>query len=209
MLSQYHQKWTEKSDEAIRHFVLVKELQFRQVFASIGAPAFVSPTPRIAILGCKERRLALWQNEMFSRLLAKPTAVTTFEITTEHLSGVPGVIQHDATEPLPGGPFDLVYADVLVRFIAPEKQLTVLIDSWEALAPGGMAVIAFSHNDYDPRPDYVPAPDTYRVDMNALQLELSKRSIPFLEIPVVIETTPPGKADKIDIDDLFLVMRKP
>jgi hypothetical protein len=209
MISKYHQIWAEKSDEKVRHFVLVKEMQFQQVFKTIGAPSFGASEPRIAVLGCKERRLALWQNEMFTRLLGKPTGVTTFELTIEHLSGVPGVIQHDATEPLPGGPFDIVYADVLVRFIKPEKQFSILSNAWDALAPGGVAFIVFSHNDYDPRPDYVPVPDTYHVDMNALQLELSKRKIPFVEVPVVIETTQPGSDKKISIDDLFLVLKKP
>ncbi len=208
MLSEYHQKWAGKDDEAIRHHVLVKEMQVRQIFTAVGMPTSTSVPLRVGIMGCKEKRLALWQNELFGRLLGKPVKVTTFDITIEQLAGVPDAVQHDVTQPLPGGPFDLVYADVLVRFIAPERQFMVLQNAWDALAEGGMAIIAFSHDDYHPRPGYVPAPGTHRVDMNALQLELAKRGIPFMEVPVEVETVPPGREDKVIIDDLFLVFRR-
>nr|WP_296076555.1 class I SAM-dependent methyltransferase [uncultured Actinoplanes sp.] len=66
---------------------------------------------------------------------------------TERALGLPQcrVLVHDVTadEPIPGGPFDLVYARLLL-FHLPSR-VAVLRRLWEAVAPGGHLVI----QDYD------------------------------------------------------------
>lgn len=66
-----------------------------------------------------------------------------------HRAGHPQcrVVAHDATadEPLPGGPYDLVYARLLL-FHLPQR-VEVLRRLWQAVAPGGCLVV----QDYDLR----------------------------------------------------------
>lgn len=209
MLSAYHEKYRSESDEKIAFRARVKDMQLRQIFAVVGAPILTSPTVKIAVLGCADRRLVAHHRRMFESLFSKPVEMTTFDIATEHLEGESGVVRHDATTPLPGGPFDVVYADVLVRFVDPSKQFSILSNAHDALAPGGVAVITFAKEDFDPPPGYVPLEGTYRVDMNALQLGLSRARIAFLEAPTTVEMSPPGSDDKMVIEDLGLVLRRP
>ncbi|HWQ99895.1 MAG TPA: class I SAM-dependent methyltransferase [Candidatus Methylomirabilis sp.] len=209
MPSAYHEDYAKKTDADITHRVHVKELQLRQLFMTLGTPQFLSPTVRVAVLGCADKRYVSLHERMFSSLLQKPVALTTFDITVEHLAGEKGVVQHDATLPLPGGPFDVTYSDILMRFIEPAKQIAALKESYDALVPGGLAIHLFGVEDYDPPPGYVPVPGTFRVDLNLLQFELTKMNIQFMEMPVRIETTPPGSERKIVVEDMEFVLRKP
>lgn len=209
MLSAYHETYAARSDEDIRHRIRVKSQQLRQLFMTLGLPQFASPVVRIAVLGCGDRRFVTLHEKMFAELLQKPVALTTFDVAIEHLAGETGVVQHDATLPLPGGPFEITYSDVLMRFIEPAKQIAALKESYDALAPGGLAIHLFGVEDFDSPPDYVPEPGTFRVDLNLLQFELTKMSIQFMEVPVRVETTPPGSDRKIVIEDMEFVLRKP
>lgn len=209
MLSAYHEQYLGKSDEEIAHRVKIKDRQLRQTFATTGLPSFVAPTVRIAVLGCGDRRYVTLHRRLFEDIFGKPVEVATFDAVTEHLQGEAGVVRHDATEPLPGGPFDLIYADALVRFVDPARQYDVLKNAYDALAPGGIAVVTFDKHDYDPPPGYKPVPGTNPVDLSALQYELAEDGIVFLAVPTRIETIPPGLDQQRLIEDLVMVLRKP
>lgn len=209
MLSAYHQQYLGKPDEEIEQRAKIKDLQLRQALAVTGLPSFVSPTIRLAVLGCGDRRFIVKHRRIFEAIFGKPVEMTTFDMTIDHLQGEAGIVQHDVSKPLPGGPFDVIYADVLIRFIDPARQYDVLKNAYEALAPGGVAIITFDKKDFDPPPSYEPAPGTNRVDLNALQFELAKDGIAFLEAPTSIETVPPGMDHKSVIEDLVSVLRKP
>ena len=170
---------------------------------------FASPAVRVAVLGCADRRYVSLHERLFSLLLQKPVALTTFDVTVEHLAGEKGIVQHDATLPLPGGPFEITYSDILLRFVEPAKQIAALKESFDALAPGGLAIHLFGTEDYNPPPSYIPVPGAFRVDLNLLQFELTKLNIPFLEVPVRVETTPPGSDQKVVVEDVEFVLRKP
>jgi len=208
MLSAYHELYQGRSDEEIDFRIKVKELGLRQVLAVVGVPEFVLPTLRVAVFGCGDRRFVARHRQMFESIFSKPAEVTTFDVTTEHLQGEADVIQHDVALPVPGGPFDIVYADVLARFLDPAKQYSMMKNAYDVLAPGGMAIVTFAKEDFDPPPDYEPIPGTSRVDMNALQFELAGNKIEFLEVPVTLELVPPKKDHKITIEDLVLVLKK-
>jgi ubiquinone/menaquinone biosynthesis C-methylase UbiE len=63
----------------------------------------------------------------------------------------------DAPDPIPGGPFDVVYARLLLFHVA--DPIAVLRHLWTAVAPGGHLVI----HDYDLRTtDVLPALETMR-----------------------------------------------
>lgn len=147
--------------------------------------------------------------DLFSALLGTPVEQTTFDITVAHLEGAEGIVRHDVSEPVPGGPFQLVFADVVVRFLPPERQYRVVRNAWDALAAGGVAAIAFQHQDVRPEAEYVPAEGTFRVDIPAIEAALRADGIPFRWIETGFETVPPGAPSPIRIDDAVLVLRKP
>lgn len=210
MLSEYHQKYQKMSDAELASRIQVKEIGLRQVIATLGGTPPASPEIRALVLGCADKRLIDHHRRISSSIYGKPVKLTTIDITIEHLQGAEGVIQHDATEPLPNGPFDVVYADVLVRFIDPSKQFSVLKNSYDALAPGGMAIHVFASEDFDPPPNYQPLPGTHKVDLNVLQLELTKAGIGYLEVPLRFDVPKPGSdIEKMLIDEMALVLKKP
>lgn len=209
MLADYYQRYGQLSDKEIAHRAAVKEMQIRQVFAAVGQPSFPNPLIRLAVLGSGDKRLVDAHRRIFETVFGKPVTMTTFDIDVEHLAGAQGgVIRHDVTEPLPETPYEVVYGDVIVRFVEPTKQFFVMKNAFDALAPGGIAVVNFAQEDFDPPPKYEPVAGTFRVDMNALQLEMAKAGIPFLEVPVRVETTKPGTDDKMIINEMSLVMRR-
>lgn len=209
MLSEYHQKYAAYGDAEIAARVQTKEIGLRQVIATLGGQAPSAPEVRVMVLGCADKRLIEHHRRIFSSIYGKPVKLTTADISIEHLQGAEGVIQHDATEPLPGGPYDIVYGDVLVRFVEPSKQFSVLKSSFDSLAPGGMAIHIFASEDFDPSPGYVPLPDTHKVDLNALQLELTKAGINYLEVPLRFDVPKPGSdIEKMLIDEMAIVLKK-
>ncbi|MFA5185929.1 MAG: class I SAM-dependent methyltransferase [Patescibacteria group bacterium] len=209
MLSEYHQKYAAYSDAEIMSRVQVKDIGLRQVMASIGAQVPVAPEVRVMVLGCADKRFIEQLKRIFSSIFGKPVRLTTSDVTTEHLAGAEGVIQHDATMPLPGGPYDVIYGDVLVRFIEPAKQFAALKNSYDALAPGGIAIHIFAQEDFDPPEGYQPMSGTHKVDLNALQLEMTKAGIFFLEVPLRYDVLKPGSdTEKMLIDEQAIVLRK-
>lgn len=209
MLSEYHQKYAAYSDAEIASRIQAKEIGLRQVIATIGGTVPVVPEVRVMILGCADKRFVVHHWRIFSAIYGKPVRLTTSDVTIEHLAGAEGAIQHDATEPLPGGPYDVIYGDVLVRFIEPAKQFAVLKNSYDALATGGIAIHIFAQEDFDPPAGYQPLPGTHKVDLNALQLELTKAGIFFLEVPLRYDVLKPGSdTEKMLIDEQAIVLRK-
>jgi len=209
MLSEYHQQYLAKSDAEIASRVQAKEIGLRQLIATLGGAQPTAPEIRVAVLGCADKRLIERHRRIFSAIYGKPVKLTTMDVTIEHLRDAADIVQHDATEPLPGGPYDIVYADVLVRFVEPAKQFSVLKNSFDALAPGGMAIHIFASEDFDPPPGYQPLPGTHNVDLNALQLELTKAGIGYLEVPLRFDLPKPGSdIEKMLIDEMAVLLKK-
>jgi hypothetical protein len=185
----------------------VKEHALRTVFATVGQPRSIAPKVAAAVLGCADKRFMPHHRRLLEVLFGKPVDMTTFDITIEHLQGEQGVVQHDATMPLPGGPFDFVLGDVLVRFASPDRQFFILKNAYDALGPGGMAVFNFARDDFDPKPGYVPPAGTFPVDFNALQMQLTNAGIQYQEVPLHFDAPGPD-GNKLEIDEMALVLRK-
>ncbi|MFA4955260.1 MAG: hypothetical protein WC641_08200 [Patescibacteria group bacterium] len=207
MLSVYHEVYAKLNDDEIAARANVKELGLRQVIMTLGRPTLPDPRVRVLVLGCADRRLIASHERIFSSLLGKPVDLTTLDVDIEHLQGIAGVIQHDAALPLPVPPYGMIYGDILVRFLEPAKQFAVLKNSWDALAPGGMAIHIFNQEDFDPPKDYAPLPGTYKVDLNALQADLNKSGIEYLEVPLRFDATSPDGRD-MSINEFALVLKK-
>lgn len=174
-LSEYHQKFAQQSDNIIDDKLCVKKEELESIF-KVMAPAFVVHPIRVAVLGCGDKRFVQKHREIFSELLGGPVALTTFDITIDHLVGESGVIEHDCTVPLPGGPFDIAYAHVLLKFIEPTKQMNVIRNSYNALAAGGIAIHVLDAGDYTGQQPVVL--------LEKYKSQLVAEGVSFKEIPV-------------------------
>lgn len=145
-LSKYHANYASRTDEELQQRADAKEMEIKKIFAEVGFTPKHSPV-RIAVTGCADKRFVELHRQLFERILGIPAALTTFDITIDHLVGAEGVVQHDITEPFPGGPFDLTFGHVVLKFIETEKQWEALKCAYESLAPGGMAIEVLDRED--------------------------------------------------------------
>lgn len=121
LLSLYHQKYANKSDDELALRASVKNKELGQIFDHTQLSTN-SEIVRVAVMGCGDRRLIGYHEQYFKELLHRPVEVTTFDITIEHLKESKSVIQHDCALPLPNPPYDITYAHVLLKFIVTDKQ---------------------------------------------------------------------------------------
>lgn len=181
-LSGYHQKYADLSDEEIRKRVRAKDNELQKIFQEIQIKTN-SEIVRVAVLGCADKRLIRAHQELFEKYLNKPVKLFTFDITTEHLAGEENVIQHDCTKLLPGAPYDITYAHVLLKFIETQKQWDLLMNSYTALKPRGIALHVLDAEDY--KSDKVQLADgSYVVPLEQWKKKLGKENISVKEIPV-------------------------
>jgi hypothetical protein len=174
-LSDYHQKYAAKPDEEITRRARVKEEELRRIFNV--APLASTATPvRVGVMGCGERRFIQHHRNIFQMLFSRPVEVTTFDIEVEHLAGEDRVFQHDVTEPLPDAPYDVTYAHVLLKFIPTDKQLDVLLNSYNALRDGGVAIHVFDAEEVVATTPKLPD-GLYAVPLKQLEKELDDRGI--------------------------------
>jgi hypothetical protein len=138
-LSTYHQKYLDHTAQDMAERIHAKETDFQQTIDQINYSPTSDPV-KIAVLGCGVKYFVPVHKEVFAKVLGKPVEVTTFDITIEHLAGEENVVQHDCSLPLPGGPYDITYSSILLKFIETEKQWDVLYNSYTALRNGGIAV---------------------------------------------------------------------
>lgn len=174
-LSEYHQKFAGQSDAEIDKKIAAKKDELVAVFNAVPA-VFESDSIRVAVLGCGDKRFVRKHKELFTEVLGVPVNLTTFDITINHLAGEAGVIEHDCTLSLPGGPYDIIYAHVLLKFIDPAKQMDVIQNSYDALAAGGMAIHVLDAEDYSGHAPKVP--------LEIYESQLVTEGISFKEIPV-------------------------
>ncbi len=167
MLDDYHQKYANRSDEEIRKRIAEKEKEL-VLIRDIVKPKFLSDTLKIAVMGCGERRFVAGHREIFARVFHKQVNITTFDITTDHLKGEEDVVRHDCTQLLPNGPYDITYAHVLLRFIPKEKQWDLIMNSFNVLKNGGMAIHVLDPED---------CKTTELVDLPEIELMLKKQNI--------------------------------
>ncbi len=90
-------------------------------------------------MGCGDKRFIDGHRQYSREYLGDPPHVTTLDISIEHLEGGSDVIQHDITQPLPNGPYDITYAHVVLKFIEQSRQWAVIDNSYKALKAGGIA----------------------------------------------------------------------
>src|SRR3990172_1709337 len=155
-LSKYHARFRDLTDQEIADRLDVKRQELAQIFEQTDFSPTKGAPAKIAVLGTADVRLVEGHKKIFSELLALPIELNTFDITIAHLAGSPNVVGHDVTRPLPGGPYDLCYGHVLLKFIETNKQLSVLQNSYNALKTGGIAIHVFDLDELEMPCDKLP-----------------------------------------------------
>ncbi|MCA9309172.1 hypothetical protein KC973_02250 [Candidatus Saccharibacteria bacterium] len=146
-LDQYHQQYADKSDDELAKRLAEKKDELERVVAAVGTQ--LSGDIHVAVMGCGDARFVDGHQTIFSEVFGAPATIFTFDITIDHLAGKEGVTQHDCTEPLPGGPYQISYAHVLLRFIPEEQQYAVVQNSIDCLADNGLAIHVLDPDDYE------------------------------------------------------------
>lgn len=180
MISPYHQQFRDQSSEEIQKKADAKQEELKKIFSE--APFEIHERPvRIAVLGCGDSRLIEHHRRIFTSLIDADVEITTFDISTDHLLGEDRVVQHDCTEPIPLGPFDITYAHVLMKFIYTEKQWSLLKNSFDVLGEGGMAIHVFDQEEIDSSKERLDG-GLYAVDLHELKAQLQKSGIEYQEL---------------------------
>ncbi|MBP7805081.1 MAG: class I SAM-dependent methyltransferase [Candidatus Pacebacteria bacterium] len=181
-LSPYHQKYTHQSDAEIENRANEKKLELSEIFAQVKLETTSDPV-RIAVVGCGDKRFIQYHKEIFESFLQRAVEITTFDIVIEHLDGEENVIQHDCTLPFPGGPFDVAYAHVLLRFIETKKQWDLIKNSVDALKMGGLAIHLLDTEDYETETPML-SNGLFSVPLKKWEAKLDELGIEYRKIPV-------------------------
>ena len=181
-LSTYHQKYTDQPDEEILNRANEKRQELSEIFAQAQLKT-TDELARIAVIGCGDKRFVKHHKEIFESFVKKPVEIITFDITIDHLEGEQNVIQHDCTLPLPNGPFDITYAHVLLKFIETEKQWDLIINSYDALKSGGLAIHVMDKEEYETKELILPN-GQFAVPLERWKKQLKEMGIEYKEVPV-------------------------
>lgn len=179
MLSAYHKKYLNRSLEDIKERIMCKEHELKQIFNHVSIPK--KSNYKIAVLGCGVKYFVSAHKAIFKKLLNAEVDITTFEINIEHLKGEEGIVKHDCTLPLPNTPYDIIYSSVLLKFIPTEKQIDVLINSYNALNGDGMAIHLLGNeesNKIDTTHGYNDVP------LQKLREKFERKNIKFIQIDI-------------------------
>ncbi|HPN54738.1 MAG TPA: hypothetical protein PLB52_02290 [Candidatus Moranbacteria bacterium] len=181
-LSQYHQKYSNYSEEEIQKRADEKEAELKSIFEKVSLKT-ESEIIKLAVMGSGDKRFAKHHKRIFEKFVQKPVEVTTFDITTEHLEGEERIIQHDCTKTLPNAPYDITYVHVLLIFIETKKQWDVIENSYDALKRGGIAIHVFDKGDYSTN-EKMLADGYFAVPLREYENKLKELNIDYFEVPV-------------------------
>lgn len=181
-LSQYHQKYADYSDEEIQKRADTKEKELKNIFEKIALKT-EGEIVRLAVMGSGDKRFVGHHKRIFEKFVNKPVEVTTFDITVDHLDGESNIIQHDCTLPLPGAPYDIIYAHVLLKFIETERQWNLIQNSYDASKPGGIAIHVLDEGDYTTKEAKL-SDGYFSVPLKKWKQKLNEARVEYFEIPI-------------------------
>lgn len=181
-MDAYHRKYANQSDKEINNRLKEKKNEITEILGNV---TFQSEDPliKLAVLGCGDKRFIKGHKRIFEEVFNKTVEVTTFDITTQHLQGEGKVIEHDCTQPLPVTPYTITYAHVLLKFIEISKQWDLIINSYEALGAGGMAIHILDKADYESK-DNKQQEGYFTVPLQRWIEKLDEHKIQHKEVPV-------------------------
>jgi hypothetical protein len=181
-MDEYHRKYASLPNVEVQKRVEEKKQELLVIFSVVPFDK-TSELIQLAVMGCGDKRFIKAHERIFSEVLGKSVEVTTFDIKTEHLLEEKRVIKHDCTLPLPGGPYSITYAHVLLKFVETEKQWNVIRNSYDALGPGGMAIHVLDKEDYETKSQKLRN-GQYSVPLDRWREMLEKEEIKHKIVPV-------------------------
>jgi hypothetical protein len=176
-LSAYHQQYMDLPDSEIARRVEEKKRELDVILLQVPLRTAAEPV-KIAVMGCADKRLIPAHKQVFGDILHKTVVVTTFDITIAHLEGGEGVIEHDCTEPLPGGLYSVTYAH---KFIEREKQWDAVKSSYDCLESGGLSIHVLDREEVDSEEEVLPG-GLFSVPLDEIKRRLNQEGIAFREI---------------------------
>jgi hypothetical protein len=179
-ISEYHKKYAALSDEEIERKIQIKKEELMDLRAEAQLETD-SQECNVAVIGCGDRRLIKKHQELFSEFCGKPVTITTLDIVVDHLAGEENVIQHDCVEPLPGGPYDITFGHLMLRFVRGEQQWSVLKNTYDALKPGGLAIQVLDFLDFTTESPTLPN-GLHSVQLRKFQDQMDAEGMPFVEV---------------------------
>lgn len=184
VLSEYHQKYLALPNLGVKLDIKKKELELKQALAHLKyKPNVRKKSLRVAILGCADGRFVAMYKKLFKKIFYTPIKLKIFDITTDHLNGLQDVIKHDCTLPLPGGPYDIIYGHILLKFMSREKQWRVLENSYRALSKNGLAFHFLNLKGKSKSTEMLP--DTFfKIPLKTFENRLKKKGLGFKEITI-------------------------
>ncbi len=138
ILEDYFEEYATRPIEWVIEREKVKRHVVQKILEITGFVPTSNPV-KVAVLGASDKRYIGIHRDIFREAIQKDLEMTTFDIDTQHLTGEDGIIEQDVTRPFPSS-FDIVFSHSLLKFIEPEKQVTVLRNSHNALKTNGLAM---------------------------------------------------------------------
>jgi SAM-dependent methyltransferase len=179
-LSDYHIKYASLPDEEIENRAKYKKEELLALCNELKLETN-SQSCDVAVMGCGDKRLIAKHQEIFSEFCGRPVKIITFDVTIDHLSGANNVIQHDCIDPLPGGPYDIVYGHVLLRFIHPDHQWGVIKNTYDVLKPGGLSIQILDFLDFTTESKRLPN-GLYSVPLRKYEEQMDAEGMTFIEV---------------------------
>lgn len=168
--SDYHQKYLKELPENIDSRLRAKQHELIQVIEKADI-TFPNGLLRIAVLGCADKRLVKAHKAIFEEVFQRHVDILTFDISIDHLSGEEQVYEHDCREPIPYTPYTAAYSHTLLRFMEPEEQWKVLLNSYHALKEGGVA-LHFMSKDGKTEPTRMMQEGYWQIPLDAFETKL-------------------------------------
>lgn len=179
-ISDYHQKYAALPDEEIDRKADNKKEELMALQAVAQLETSSEPCD-VAVIGCGDKRLIEKHRQIFSEFCGKPINMTTIDIVVDHLAGEENVMQHDCVEPIPGGPYDITYGHVMLRFVRAAQQWSVIQNCYDALKPGGLAIQILDFLDFTTESELLPN-GLYSVPLRKYQDKMDELGMPFVEV---------------------------
>jgi len=139
-LKEHYKEYATRGDDRIQDREKAKKSIVKYVINKVGFKP-INNEVKVVVLGASDERYLPVHQRVFEGVLQFPVKMITFDVDTEHLGGTSNtVIKHDATNPFPNIPYDIVFSHELMKFLTSEEQITVIKNSHQALKKNGIAM---------------------------------------------------------------------
>lgn len=140
ILKAHYAEYASQPDEWVENMEATKRSIVEQVLELMKFEDS-SDSLKVVVLGASDKRYIPIHQRVFENATHRSIQMSTLDADADHLGGESdAVILHDVTNPFPDAPYNIVFSHELMKFLTPEEQLQTIINSYQALAQGGLAM---------------------------------------------------------------------